>query len=216
MVLAIILLTLIIDQAIKIAVKTGMYWHESVNVIGWIYNLLGIRCEPPTWFYLFFTENIGMAFGMEIMGKFFLTSFRIIAVGVMVWLLCKFVRQNLKTGFLICVSLIIAGAMGNIIDSVFYGVLFSESTHYQLASFLPEGGGYAPLFYGKVVDMFYFPIIDTYWPEWMPWVGGEHFIFFSPIFNFADAAISCGFIVLLLFYNKELSEAYHSVVTKKE
>ncbi len=212
--LVIILSTLIVDQVIKIAVKTGMYWHESVNVIGWIYDLFGIQAEPSTWFYLFFTENVGMAFGMEIMGKFFLTSFRIVAVGLMIWLLCKFIRQNLKTGFLVCVSLIIAGAMGNIIDSVFYGVLFNESTTYQLASFLPEGGGYAPLFYGKVVDMFYFPIIDTYWPEWMPWVGGERFIFFSPIFNFADAAISCGFIALLLFYNKELSEAYHSVVKK--
>ena len=112
----IILSTLIVDQIVKIAVKTGMYWHESVNVIGWLYDLLGIQAEPPTWFYLFFTENVGMAFGMEIMGKFFLTSFRIVAVAVMIWLLCKFVRQNLKTGFLVCVSLIIAGAMGNIID----------------------------------------------------------------------------------------------------
>ena len=100
-------------------------------------------------------------------------------------------------------------------DSVFYGVLFSQSTPVQLATFLPESGGYAPLFYGKVVDMFYFPIIDTYWPQWMPFVGGEHFIFFSPIFNFADAAISCGVIALFLFYGKSFNDAFHQVLKKK-
>ena len=110
-----------------------------------------------------------------------------------------------------CVSLILTGALGNIIDSVFYGVLFNESTYSQLATFMPEGGGYAPLLYGKVVDMFYFPIIETNWPAWMPFIGGDHFIFFSPIFNFADAAISCGIIALLLFYSKYLNDSYHVI-----
>ena len=198
--LLIIFAVLIIDQIIKIWVKTHMYWHESIRV--------------TDWFYIFFTENNGMAFGMEIFAKFFLTSFRIVAVGLIGWLLYKFVKKCMKTGFIVCVALILAGAAGNIIDSLFYGVLFNESTHAQIATFLPPEGGYASLFYGKVVDMFYFPIIDTYWPSWMPFVGGEHFIFFSPIFNFADASISCGTIALLLFYSKSFNEAYHSVIKK--
>ena len=187
----IVLAVLIIDQIIKIWVKTHMYWHESIRI--------------TDWFYIFFTENNGMAFGMEIFDKIFLTVFRIIASVGIIYLLHKFVKQNLKTGFIVCVSLILAGAMGNIFDCVFYGEVFSESTHSSIATFVPVGEGYSSWFYGKVVDMFYFPIIDTYWPEWMPFVGGEHFIFFSPIFNFADAAISCGMIALILFYNKYLS-----------
>ena len=152
---------------------------------------------------------------MEIFGKLFLTTFRIVAVGLIGWYLYKIVKRGLKTGYIICVSLILTGALGNIIDSVFYGVFFNESTHSQIASFMPDGGGYSTWFYGKVVDMFYFPIIDTNWPAWMPFVGGEHFIFFSPIFNFADAAISCGIIALLLFYSKYLNDSYHHSVTKK-
>lgn len=144
-----------------------------------------------------------------------LTTFRIVAVGLIGWYLYKIVKRGLKTGYIICVSLILTGALGNIIDSVFYGVIFNESTHSQIASFMPDGGGYSTWFYGKVVDMFYFPIIDTNWPTWMPFVGGEHFIFFSPIFNFADAAISCGIIALLLFYSKYLNDSYHHSVTKK-
>lgn len=195
--LSVIFSVLVIDQIIKIWIKTHMYWHESIRV--------------TDWFYIFFTENNGMAFGMEIFGKLFLTLFRLVAVSVIGWFLYKFVKHGMKTGFIVCVSLILTGALGNIIDSVFYGVLFSESTASSVATFLPDGGGYAPWFYGKVVDMFYFPIIDTYWPSWMPFVGGEHFIFFSPIFNFADAAISCGIIALLLFYSKYLNDSYHAV-----
>ncbi len=198
--LLIIFSVLIIDQVIKIWVKTHMYWHESIRI--------------TDWFYIYFTENSGMAFGMEIFAKLFLTLFRIIAVTVIGWFLHKFVRMKLKTGFIVCISLVLTGALGNIIDSVFYGVLFNESTHSQIASFMPEGGGYAPWLYGKVVDMFYFPIIDTDWPEWMPFVGGEHFIFFSPIFNFADAAISCGIITLFLFYSKDFNDAYHAALKK--
>ena len=188
---------LVIDQVIKITVKTTMYWHESIRI--------------ADWFYIYFTENNGMAFGMEIFGKLFLTSFRIVAVSVIGWFLYKFVQKGLKTGCIVCVSLILAGALGNIIDSLFYGLVFNESTHAQIASFMPAEGGYAPFLYGKVVDMFYFPIIETNWPSWMPFIGGEHFIFFSPIFNFADAAISCGIIALLLFYSKYLNDSYQII-----
>lgn len=212
--LLVIFSVLIIDQVIKVAVKTQMYWHQSENAIGWLYDKLGILSEPPTWFYIYFTENNGMAFGMEIFGKLFLTLFRIVAVAVIGWFLYQFVKKGMKTGFIVCIALILTGALGNIIDSVFYGVFFSASTYSGLATFLPSGGGYAPLFYGKVVDMFYFPIIDTVWPSWMPFVGGNRFIFFSPIFNFADAAISCGIIALLLFYSKYLNEAYHAIKKK--
>ena len=186
----IVFAVLIIDQIIKIWVKTNMYWHESIKI--------------TDWFYIYFTENNGMAFGMEIFNKFFLTGFRIIAAIAITWLLIQYVKKNYKTGFLVCVSLILAGAIGNIIDCVFYGEIFSESTHSLIAQFVPIGEGYSDWFYGMVVDMFYFPLIETNWPEWMPFVGGEHFIFFSPIFNFADAAISCGIIALILFYGKYL------------
>lgn len=192
---------LLIDQLIKIWDKTSMYWHESIRVTDWC--------------YIFFTENNGMAFGMEIIGKLFLTSFRIVAVALIGYYLYRFIKLGLKTGFIVCISLILTGALGNIIDCVFYGVLFSESTPGQIASFLPKGGGYAPMLYGKVVDMFYFPLIETTWPSWMPIVGGENFIFFSPIFNFADAAISCGIFALFIFYSKYLGESYQLIKENK-
>lgn len=192
--LLIIFAVLIIDQWIKIWVKTSMYWHERIHV--------------TDWFYIYFTENNGMAFGMEIFGKLFLTSFRIIVVSLLGWYLWKIIKAGMKTGYIVCISLIITGALGNIIDSVIYGVIFSESTPWALATFLPEGGGYTSLFHGRVVDMFYFPIIETTWPEWIPFFGGDSFVFFSPIFNFADAAISCGFIALLLFYSKYLNNLH--------
>ena len=183
---------LVIDQIIKIWVKTNMFWHENIKI--------------TDWFYIYFTENNGMAFGMEIFDKLFLTGFRIIASIAITWMLVKYIKQNCKTGFLACVSLILAGAIGNIIDCVLYGEIFSESTRSAIAHFVPVGEGYSNWFYGKVVDMFYFPLIETNWPEWMPFVGGEHFVFFSPIFNFADAAISCGIIAMILFYGKYLSD----------
>lgn len=187
----IVIAVLVIDQIIKIWVKTNMYWHESIKI--------------TDWFYIYFTENNGMAFGMEIFNKMFLTGFRIVAAIAITWLLIQYVKKNYKTGFLVCVSLILAGAIGNIIDCVLYGTIFNESTNSAIATFVPIGEGYSDWFYGKVVDMFYFPLIETNWPEWMPFVGGEHFIFFSPIFNFADAAISCGIIALILFYGKYLN-----------
>ncbi|WP_024994783.1 lipoprotein signal peptidase [Phocaeicola paurosaccharolyticus] len=191
----IVLSVLIIDQVIKILVKTNMYWHESIHI--------------TDWFYIFFTENNGMAFGMELIGKLFLSTFRIVAVGIIIWYLNKFIKKNYNTGFIVCISLILAGAMGNIFDSAFYGLIFNESTNTSIAKFVPFGQGYESFLHGRVVDMFYFPIIDTNWPEWLPFIGGEHFIFFSPIFNFADASISCGIIALLLFYSKTLNVGSH-------
>ena len=193
----IVVLVLIIDQIIKIWVKTSMYLHQNYHI--------------TDWFYIYFTENNGMAFGLEIFAKLFLTSFRIAMAVLITWYLAKLVqqREKVKTGFIVCLSLILAGAIGNIIDCVFYGEIFTASTHSQIASLVPFGEGYGSVLEGKVVDMFYFPIIDTFWPEWMPFVGGEHFIFFSPIFNFADAAISCGMIALLLFYSRYLSSTGH-------
>lgn len=191
----IVMVVLVIDQIIKIEVKTKMFLHESIRI--------------TDWFYIYFTENNGMAFGMEIFGKLFLTMFRIVAVGVIIYYLVKVIKKGYKTGYIACLSFILAGAIGNIIDSVFYGAIFEASTNSSIATFVPVGEGYSTWFYGKVVDMFYFPIIETYWPQWIPFVGGEHFIFFSPIFNFADASISCGIIALLLFYSKYLNESYH-------
>ena len=197
----IVVSVLVIDQAIKIWVKTSMYLHQSHHI--------------TDWFYIYFTENNGMAFGLEIFAKLFLTSFRIAMAVLITWYLSKLVRQQekIKTGFIVCLSLVLAGALGNIIDCVFYGEIFTASTHSTLASLVPFGEGYGSVLEGKVVDMFYFPIIDTFWPEWMPFVGGEHFIFFSPIFNFADAAISCGMIAILLFYSRYLGNTAHP--TKK-
>ena len=188
----IIIAVLVIDQVIKIWVKTSMYMHESIRI--------------ADWFYIYFTKNNGMAFGMELFGKLFLTSFRVVAVCLIAWYLLRVVNKHYKTGYIVCLSLILSGAMGNIIDSIFYGEIFSESTRTQIASWVPLGEGYGSWLHGKVVDMFYFPIIDTNWPSWMPFVGGEHFIFFSPIFNFADAAISCGIIAMLLFYSRYLNQ----------
>lgn len=187
----IILSVLTVDQIIKIWVKTSMYLHDCHRI--------------TDWFYIYFTENNGMAFGMELVGKLFLTSFRLIAIVAIAYYMHKMIKKQVKTGYIVCLAFILAGAAGNIIDSVFYGEIFSESSHTAIANFVPIGQGYSDWLHGKVVDMFYFPIIDTYWPSWMPMVGGDHFVFFSPIFNFADASISCGIIALLIFYRSYLN-----------
>lgn len=187
----IIAAVILIDQLIKVMVKTNMFMHERIKI--------------ADWFYILFTENPGMAFGWEFFDKFFLTSFRIVAVIVIGFYLYRIIKRRLPIGYIICISLILAGAAGNIIDCVFYGMIFNNPPAPMIAEFVPFGTGYESLFHGRVVDMFYFPIIDTNWPHWMPIVGGEHFIFFSPIFNFADAAISCGIVALLLFYHKQIS-----------
>ena len=187
----IIAAVILIDQLIKVMVKTNMFMHERIKI--------------ADWFYILFTENPGMAFGWEFFDKFFLTSFRIVAVIVIGFYLYRIIKRRLPFGYIICIALILAGAAGNIIDCVFYGMIFNNPPAPMIAEFVPFGTGYESLFHGRVVDMFYFPIIDTNWPHWMPIVGGEHFIFFSPIFNFADAAISCGIVALLLFYHKQIS-----------
>ena len=184
------LAAIIIDQAIKIWVKTSMYMHEVIEI--------------TPWFKILFTENRGMAFGMELVDKLFLTSFRIVAVIFLIYIIGKLIRQGVNYLFLICLSLILAGAMGNIIDCLFYGMIFNNPPAPIVAEFVPWGTGYDTMFYGRVVDMFYFPLVEWNWPEWLPFCGGEHFIFFSPIFNFADACISCGVIAVLLFCRKEL------------
>ncbi len=179
-----------IDQIIKIAVKTGMYLHQSIRV--------------TDWFYLLFTENNGMAFGWEFIDKLLLTSFRIVFVLLIAFYMFRSIRRGISWGYLICLSLIVAGAAGNIVDCVFYGLIFNNPPAPLVADFVPFGTGYGTLFHGRVVDMFYFPLVEWNWPSWLPLIGGDHFIFFSPIFNFADAAISCGVVALLLFYRKLL------------
>lgn len=156
------------------------------------------------WFIIHFTENNGMAFGLEFggyNGKFLLTLFRIIIVGIGIFYIKEIIKKHFSSGFLISLGLIIGGAIGNIIDSVFYGVLFNGS-HGNVADFLPQSGGYASLFHGKVVDMLYFPLINSHFYNWIPFVGGEHFIFFRPVFNIADTGISIGVFLILVFYRR--------------
>lgn len=186
----IVMLLLLLDQVLKIWIKTHMQLHESYEV--------------TSWFYIYFTENPGMAFGIEVIGKLFLSIFRIIAVSFIGYYLYQIVKKNYSFGFIACIALIFAGAIGNIIDSVFYGVLFDHSYN-QVATFLPEGGGYAGWLHGKVVDMFYFPIIQTVLPDWVPFWGGSEFVFFRPIFNLADSAICVGVFFLLVFHRHTLS-----------
>ena len=166
---------------------------------------IGEAIRVTDWFYIAFIENNGMAFGMEIGSKLFLSLFRIVAVAVLVWILIRVKNKpHMPTGFMVCLALIIAGAAGNIIDSLFYGLLFNDPLPPAVASFLP-GEGYAGLFYGRVVDMLYFPLFSFYWPDWMPWIGGERFEFFRPVFNIADSAISVGVVCMILFYHRCLS-----------
>jgi signal peptidase II len=196
---AIIFLIIILDQVLKIWVKTSFYLNEDLEI--------------TSWFHLHFIENNGMAFGMEFGPKIFLTLFRLVLAGGLIWILWKIRRMpQVKTGFLICLAMIIAGAIGNIIDCVFYGVIFNNPMPPEIATLFPEGGGYGTLFHGRVVDMLYFPLFSWTWPDWMPGVAGQQFLFFQPIFNLADAAISVGMIVTLIFYPKQLTIP----TTKKE
>lgn len=190
--LFIILGVILLDQILKIWVKTSFYLGEDIPL--------------TDFFHLYFIENNGMAFGMEMGSKLFLTIFRIVAVAVLIYYICRIKsRDGVRKGYITCFSLITAGAAGNIIDCLFYGLIFNNPYPPEVATLFPDGGGYAPLFYGKVVDMLYFPLFGFDWPQWMPWVGGEHFIFFQPVFNLADAAITVGIISLILFYSKDLS-----------
>ena len=190
----IVLATLVLDQALKIWVKTHMYLGQDYQIFDW--------------FYIHFTENNGMAFGMEFggdWGKLGLSLFRIVFVVFMASFLLKLIRKNADKVLIVSLSLVLAGAVGNIIDGTLYGILFSES-YRQLATFLPEAGGYAPLFFGKVVDMFYFPLFKSYIPEWIPFWGGDYFVFFRPVFNIADSAISIGVAMMVIFQKKVMKE----------
>lgn len=220
--IAIVLAILVIDQIIKIYIKTHFILHESYEV--------------TSWFYLAFTENNGMAFGVELFDKFLLTSFRIVAVIFFSYLLQKFIKKNLvSTGFVVIMAMIIAGALGNIIDCVFYGKLFTDS-YGHVAQFATDGlDSYGTWFRGLVVDMFYFPLFHFDWPSWFPhtrevfsigslnfvwpsWAPtcDRQFIFFSPVFNFADAAISVGVVSMLLFFPKSFMEVLNSLNDKEK
>lgn len=180
----------IVDQVIKVAVKTSMYLHQSIKV--------------TDWFQILFTENDGMAFGMEVIPKWFLTSFRIAAVVLLTWYICRCIKRGIGWGYLVCLTMITAGAAGNIFDCMFYGMIFNNPPAPMIAELVHWGTGYGHLMLGRVVDMFYFPLVEWDWPASLPYIGGEHFIFFSPIFNFADASISCGVIALIIFHNKNV------------
>ena len=197
--LFLIVLILLFDQCLKIYIKTHFYYGQEVAVLG-------------SWFRLHFIENEGMAWGLKFggdWGKVALTLFRLVAVIWGTFLIKGFIEKKYHNGFIICVSLIYAGAVGNLIDSMFYGLIFEASVPYttMVAHLFPEGGGYASFLHGRVVDMFYFPMIrDAHFPTWFPIWGGEEFEFFRPVFNFADMAISTGVISLFVFQNRFFKE----------
>jgi len=192
--IAVILLILIADQIIKIWIKTRFTLGEDVQITGW--------------FHIRFIENKGMAMGIEVFGKLFLTIFRIIASGAIVYYISRLIRNNFRLSYILVISMIFAGAVGNIIDSVFYGVIFSESTPMNVAVLFPPEGGYAGWLHGEVVDMFFFPLFSFHWPSWLPWIGGSTFEFFRYIFNLSDASISVGIVTVLLFFRKTLSLSF--------
>ena len=193
--IAVVFGVLIFDQVLKIWIKTNMYLGQEFAVFG-------------NWFIIHFTENNGMAFGLEFggeIGKILLSVFRIVAVSAIGYYLVTYARKGAKIGLIIAGSLIFSGAMGNIIDSAFYGLIFNESYH-QIAEFMPAEGGYAPFLYGRVGDMLYFPLIQGTFPDWMPIWGGENFLFFRPVFNIADTAISVGIGMIILFQKRWFEE----------
>ncbi|MCK9639010.1 MAG: lipoprotein signal peptidase [Prolixibacteraceae bacterium] len=187
----IILLILVVDQILKIYIKTHFMLGEEVVV-------------AKNWFMIHFVENNGMAFGFEFgnnIGKYFLTIFRIAAIGALGWYLSKLWKKEVPFGLVLCFSLILAGATGNLIDSAFYGLIFNES-HGVVATLFPASGGYNSFLLGKVVDMFYFPLIEGHFPGWFPIWGSQEFIFFRPVFNVADSSISVGIVAIFIFYRK--------------
>jgi len=189
-----VILVLLVDQILKIWIKTHMAMGEEFSVLG-------------NWFLIHFVENNGMAFGFEFggeYGKIFLSLFRVVAVFGIGWYITRLVKKDLPMGFIACVSLIFAGAVGNIIDSAFYGLIFNDS-YGQVATLFPEGGGYATFLHGRVVDMFYFPLISGVYPDWVPFAGGSDFQFFRPVFNVADSSISIGIFSIILFYRKQFN-----------
>lgn len=183
---------IIVDQIIKILVKTSMP--------------LGGQIHIADWFYIKFIENNGMAYGMTFINKPVLSLFRMVLIALLGWYIVRQVKGKTRTFYVFVLSLVFAGAVGNLIDCMFYGLVFSGSSPFYVSYFVPFGDGYSTFLTGKVVDMFYFPLIVTTWPSWVPVWGGQEFIFFSPIFNFADACISVGFVLLILFCRTELSQ----------
>lgn len=180
---------LVVDQIVKILVKTNMQIGEDIPLIG-------------TWFRLHFIENAGFAFGTQFggtVGKIVLTSIRLVASAAIIWFIAHMIKTKTRTSLIVAFALVLAGAVGNLIDSLFYGLIFNES-FYSVATLFPPEGGYAPLFQGKVVDMLYFPLFELDWPKWVPFIGGEHFEFFSAIFNVADSAVTIGVVWLLVEY----------------
>lgn len=182
---------LIVDQIIKIEVKTNMSLGEALRI--------------TDWFYIEFIENNGMAYGMTFINKLVLSLFRMFAICGIGWYIWRVVKSGLfSKGYIVCLSMVLAGAAGNLIDCLFYGLIFNASTPFNVAHFVPFGEGYSTFLHGRVVDMLYFPIIHTQWPDWVPVWGGDDFVFFSPVFNFADSCISVGVVLLLLFFRKDL------------
>jgi signal peptidase II len=191
-----ILLILVLDQALK-------FWIKTHYVIGQELHFFG------KYGMLHFIENNGMAFGMEMggkPGKLILSMFRLIAIFAIGWYLSGLVKKHASTALILATSAILAGAIGNVIDSAFYGLIFSQSTYDHVAVLFPAGGGYAPFLHGKVVDMFYFPVINTHWPSWSPIRAGESFVFFRPVFNLSDSAITCGVLSILIFQKRMFRE----------
>ena len=190
----IFLVILIIDQVIKISVKTGMTLHESIRV--------------TDWFYISYIENNGMAWGMSIMPKIMLSLFRLVAITAIGWYIYKQIQKGARWLYIVLLSMVLAGAAGNLIDCMFYGMIFSGASPNYTSFLVPWGTGYAPFLEGRVVDMFYFPLIVTNYPDWFPVWGGEKFVFFSPVFNFADASISVSVVALLLFCRTEIQQLF--------
>lgn len=190
----IFLVILIIDQVIKISVKTGMTLHQSIRV--------------TDWFYISYIENNGMAWGMSIMPKIMLSLFRLVAIFGIGWYIYKQIQKGSRWLYVVLLSMVLAGAAGNLIDCMFYGMIFSGASTDYTSFFVPWGTGYAPFLEGRVVDMFYVPLIVTNYPDWFPVWGGESFVFFSPVFNFADASISVSVVSILLFCRTELQLLY--------
>lgn len=190
--LAIIVLLIAVDQTIKILVKTNMSLGESVHV--------------TDWFQILFIENNGMAYGMTFFNKLVLSLFRLVAISVIGCYLWRVVHREHSRGYVVCLAMVLAGASGNMFDSMFYGLCFDNSTPWSVARLVPFGTGYASFLYGKVVDMFYFPLIVTHYPDWFPFKAGEEFVFFSPIFNFADSCICVSVALIFLFFRSELEK----------
>lgn len=189
---------IVIDQVVKIAVKTHMALGESFEIF--------------PWFKILFVENPGMAFGMSIGSKWILTTFRIIVSAAVMYYLVKLIKMNSRMSYIVTISLLFTGAVGNIIDSMFYGQIFSESTYFSVASLFPAGGGYAPVMLGRVVDMLYFPLFV--FPDWVPMLGGQ--IFFSPVFNVADICVTVSMFALILFFRNDFNDTFERVFTRKK